>query len=198
MDIGNIMNGYVEEYRGEEQVLLKDIVNVRFHPSVVEVRTAAFSNCRRLKKIVLNEGLKKIGNKAFEACLSLQSITLPSTLTEIGDFAFQYCLNLREVVILGERIQVGKCPFNGCDALERIEYPILSARLENIIRTRHWQEVENNIDEIRGVIEREDSELYVFDAAMHDTDDWNTIKASLDQIVSWIRYYFRRQHRYLN
>ena len=189
MDISNIMDGYVDEYRGEKQVFRKDIVSVKFHPTVVEVRTAAFSNCRRLTKIVLNEGLMKIGNKAFDACISLQSIVLPSALIEIGDFAFQYCLNLREVVILGERIQVGKCPFNGCDALERIEYPILSARLENIIQTSHYPEVENNIDEIRGVIEREDSELYVYDAAMHDTDDWNTIKASLDQIVSWIRYY---------
>ena len=149
----------------------------------------AFSGCLLLDSITIPYTVTKIGDRAFDACISLQSITLPSSLIEIGDYAFGYCVNLREVVILGERIQIGKCPFNCCGDLERIKYPILSARLENIIRTRHWPEVENNIDAIRGIMERRGSELYIPAAANHDTDDWNIIKASLDQIVSWIRYY---------
>ena len=61
------------------------VVRVQFDASVVEVSNYAFCNCKKLREVVLNDGLRKIGGSAFISCTSLQHITLPVTITEIGD-----------------------------------------------------------------------------------------------------------------
>ena len=100
----------VFEYTGKGQSVPRDVVSVRFHPSIVEMddndepyisNYMVFSD-RQLKEVVFNEGLEKIGGLSFWGCKSLESITqitLPSTLIELRDYAFQNCLNLREVVL---------------------------------------------------------------------------------------------------
>ena len=47
----------VFEYTGNGQTVPKDVVSVRFHPSVVEVDEYAFKDCQ-LKEVVMNEGLE--------------------------------------------------------------------------------------------------------------------------------------------
>ena len=48
----------------------------------------------------------------------------------------------------------------------------------------------NEIDAIRGdMIVRRGSELFIQGAVLRGGSNWNTIKASLDQIISWIRFY---------
>ena len=82
------------EYTGSGQIVPKDVVSVRFHPSVVEVEERAFKNCTLA---MFNDGLKKIGSNAFEGCKALQYIDLPSSLLEIGSGAFRFCSNLKRV-----------------------------------------------------------------------------------------------------
>ena len=48
---------------------------------------SAFAMCTNLKTVILNEGLKKIGNYAF-ALTSIERIIIPSTVTQIGKRAF--------------------------------------------------------------------------------------------------------------
>lgn len=100
----------------------KDVVSVLVH-NLVEVEHFSFRHCNYLKEIVLNEGIKKIGDQAFTGCSSLESITLPSTVTEIGVYAFTGCKNLRHVS-LNEGLQViGNMAFANCKSLEIIEIP---------------------------------------------------------------------------
>ena len=73
---------------GEGCVVPKNVRIVRFHPSVIEVEDNAFSYCRQLREVVLNDRLQKIGKLAFQYCTSLSSIVPPSTVTEIGDMVF--------------------------------------------------------------------------------------------------------------
>ena len=75
-------------YTGIGQSVPRDVVSVRFHPSVTEIEEGAFYSCRSLGKVVLNDGLTKIGKRAFSECRSLESITFPSTIVEIGSSAF--------------------------------------------------------------------------------------------------------------
>jgi len=89
----------VFEYTGGQQRVPKNVVSVKFHPSVVEVDDEAFQLCKILKEVVLNEGLEKIGRCAFRGCKSLESITIPSTVTLISNAAFQSCGELRKVVL---------------------------------------------------------------------------------------------------
>ena len=56
---------------------------------VKEIGNNAFKNQQNITKVILPEGLVKIGNNAFEEA-SLTSVVLPSTLNEIGDYAFYY------------------------------------------------------------------------------------------------------------
>ena len=60
-------------YTGAGCSVPKDVVRVKFDPSVVEVANCAFENCcTRLREVVLNNGLQKIGKYAFYNCKSLE------------------------------------------------------------------------------------------------------------------------------
>lgn len=47
-----------------------------------------FSDCDSLKKIIVNEGVKKIDRFAFNPCPALESVKLPSTIEYIDPAAF--------------------------------------------------------------------------------------------------------------
>ena len=51
-----MLDGYI----GQEKVP-KNVTHVRFHPSVVDVDRETFEECYELKEVVLNDGLREIG-----------------------------------------------------------------------------------------------------------------------------------------
>lgn len=53
---------------------LKEVV---LPATIEEIGDGAFSSCRELKKLQLNEGLKKIGERCFKYTYSLEQITIP-------------------------------------------------------------------------------------------------------------------------
>jgi hypothetical protein len=109
---------------GARRSVPKDVVRVKFDPSVVEVANCAFENCcTRLREVVLNNGLQKVGYFAFSNCTSLQDITFPSSITEIGEGAFVNCENLRELVLNNGLQKIGKYAFYNCKSLESIALP---------------------------------------------------------------------------
>ena len=111
----------VFEYTGNGQSVPKNVVSVRFHPSVVSIDDGAFEYCcTHLREVVLNDGLKNIGDNAFRGC-SLDSITIPSTVVEIGTDAFQNCGKLKEVVFNEGHFglqSIGDRAFYDCRSLE--------------------------------------------------------------------------------
>ena len=120
---GNTSNE-VFEYTGKNgQSVPKNVVSVRFHPSVVKTEDRVFQFHFKLKEVVLNEGLQKIDKKSFDNCTSLERITLPSTVTDIGEDAFYYCNSLREVVLNEGLVNVGENAFNNCTSLTSITLP---------------------------------------------------------------------------
>ncbi|WP_203282123.1 leucine-rich repeat domain-containing protein [Metamycoplasma hominis] len=76
----------------------KKTTKVTIPSSINEIGDSAFLDCRNLKEIVLNEGLKKIGDWAFSGT-NIKSITIPGSVKEIGDSAFFGCSNLKEVIL---------------------------------------------------------------------------------------------------
>lgn len=175
--------------------------------TLTEIGEYAFRGCTNLREIVFSDGLRGIGNKAFWDCMLLQSISLPSTIISISKNAFMACSSLREV-LLDERIQgLNRAAFSDCPRLERFSFPHLSTRVEVSANCR--AQVENKIDEIG--LERDGTELFVSaetlstrqslnlilkqrDSSLLEqwrlgNDNWNSIRESLDKVVSWIRYY---------
>ncbi len=81
------------------------------------------------KVIILNEGLKSIGEEAFNSA-KVTSITIPSTVTKIDDRAFNSCSSLVELIFAepqaratAENLIVGKSAFLSCGALVSVELP---------------------------------------------------------------------------
>lgn len=119
----SIISDDVFVYTGKGQSVPNDVVSVQFHPSVTVVDAYAFSECRNLREVVLNEGLKKIEDRAFMRCTSLETITLPSTLTEIGISVFYNCIGLREIVFNEGLHRIGYGAFHSCSLMQSITLP---------------------------------------------------------------------------
>ena len=127
----NTSNDEVFEYMGRGQNVPKDVVRVRFHPSVVKVDDYAFCECHKLKEVVLNGGLQRIGERAFYACKSLEEIFIPSTVAEIGEEAFDRCNLLKEVMFSEGLMKTGQRAFACCEKLEHIRLPSTVTELGN-------------------------------------------------------------------
>ena len=162
---------------------------IAFPSTVIEIGIGAFQRCRNLREVLLNEGLQKIVGSAFLYCTSLSTITIPSTVTYIGGDAFWSCTNLREVVFHGIPRKIGIGAFLNCTSLGRFTFLTISTRLNNLIQTGHWEEIENEVNEVRGAVERSGGELFVSAEAMRLGNNWSAIRRDLDKIIGLVSYY---------
>ena len=156
--------------------------------TATEIGISAFEKCKHLREVVLNDGLQKIGHGAFYRCSSLSSITLPSTLNEIDHSAFRDCSNLREVILHSVPRAIGQYAFSNCTSLERFTLPTISNRLDALIQTGHWEEIENEVNEVRGVVERI-GELFVSTRSLRGGRNWSAVRRDLNKISRLISYY---------
>ena len=69
-------------------------------------RWGVFQNCKKLRNVVLPQGLFSIGTMAFMGCESLESVTIPGSVMYIGDTSniehssvFANCSNLLSVTV---------------------------------------------------------------------------------------------------
>ena len=118
----------IDGYKGQD--VPNDVIRVRFHPSVINVDSEAFGWCKQLTEVILNDGLKEIGNLAFYSCTSLESVTIPSTVLEINQQAFLGCISLREVVVSDGLKKIGQFAFQNCRALQSITIPSTVVEIE--------------------------------------------------------------------
>ena len=65
-----------------------------------EIPDNAFLGHRGLRKVVLPNGVKRIGRQAFFNCKNLQEVVLPSAVEIIEDGAFNGCTALRNSTLL--------------------------------------------------------------------------------------------------
>jgi len=78
---------------------------------------------RRITRIIIPEGVTKIGSQAFRALNSLVSITLPSTLIEIGSSAFADLPLLTSIELPAGLRVIGSNAFSRCILLTSISLP---------------------------------------------------------------------------
>lgn len=60
-------------------------------PSVAAIEERAFNGCSSLHRLVLHDGLDRIGKQAFYGCKSLKELRIPNSVTFIDDYAFEGC-----------------------------------------------------------------------------------------------------------
>lgn len=73
-----------------------------------------------IKKIIINNGVKTIGNCAFEDCSNLSVVNIESDLSSIGDFAFRECINLIKFDFMDSIWWIGEGAFLNCSSLKSI------------------------------------------------------------------------------
>ena len=64
-----------------------------------------------VKSVVIQSGVRNIGDYAFDRCKNLTSITIPNSVTSIGYYAFDFCENLTSITIPHSVTNINKGAF---------------------------------------------------------------------------------------
>lgn len=88
--------------------------------SVRSLGQLAFSENVGLEELTLGNSLDDIGDRAFNMCSSLKTVTIPNSVTRIGMYAFYKCTSLKSVVIGNSVATLNSNAFNGCDNLKTV------------------------------------------------------------------------------
>lgn len=76
-----------------------------------------------VKKIIVEEGVTRIGDYAFFDLSYVTSVSLPQSLTSIGNGAFKRCMGITEIDLPCNLTELGFDAFNQCTGLQRITIP---------------------------------------------------------------------------
>lgn len=84
--------------------------------------TTVFGNCNRLRRVIIEEGVKEIPDYAFCGVDAMKdSITFPQSLEYIGNYAFAYCSSLSGGITLPDGVErVGEGAFHQCHAIRNL------------------------------------------------------------------------------
>ncbi|MDR2968556.1 MAG: leucine-rich repeat domain-containing protein, partial [Tannerellaceae bacterium] len=117
--------GYMPDYSqyGPWDSYFDEIETVVIDDGVRSIGDRAFAYCRALKEIVIPDGMKTIGSYAFSTCETLTEITLPESVTTIKDGAFAYCSNLTKINIPDGVTSIANAVFYNCTSLAEIDIP---------------------------------------------------------------------------
>ena len=90
---------------------------------VVAIAPRAVEGCAELRRVILPESLRQIGEMAFSGCSHLRVLTIPGGVQRVGTLAFAKCSQLERVRIEPGVVQLGPSCFSKCAALKRVEVP---------------------------------------------------------------------------
>lgn len=96
------------------------VLTVSIANSVTEIKDYAFKYCRYLESISIPGSVVNIGKSAFDECYKLKKVILNNGLKIIGDNAWSYCRDLESITIPQSVISIGHVPFSMCESLKSI------------------------------------------------------------------------------
>lgn len=116
------MYGYEddEEFDFSEDKRIKSVV---VENGVTSIGDSAFFECENLKSVTMADSVKIIGDSAFEYCVALTDLKLSENLEEIWDCAFDECSSLKNVTLPGSVKEIWGSAFSECTSLEKIVIP---------------------------------------------------------------------------
>lgn len=93
-------------------------------PGTVEVVSEnAFRQCDALESVVLNEGIKEIGEASFLRCTAIRTLRIPDSCLVVGDYAFQF--DTIEDLDLGNGVRtIGKYAFSKNTLISEVTVPV--------------------------------------------------------------------------
>lgn len=99
----------------------KDIIELSLPGTIHQISRKAFSNCTKLQKLRLNEGIESV--VGFNGCTSLHEIEFPQSLRTIGGEAFADCTSLRHITLPNSLQLISGKAFKGCTSLSELTLP---------------------------------------------------------------------------
>lgn len=113
------------EYIGQESFAeVKEgsvLQSVKLPGTLKEIPKAAFAKNKELTKVILGEGIERIGEYAFYNC-NLSSLSLPASMRILGPFAFSVNTSLKKVRLNEGLVKIQDGCFAGHE-LSRVDLP---------------------------------------------------------------------------
>lgn len=72
---------------------------------------------KKVKEVVVPDGVTAIGGSVFKECRVLQSVTIPKDVTSIGENAFRSCKSLESIDLPDKIAFIGTWAFAHCSSL---------------------------------------------------------------------------------
>ncbi len=113
-----------------------NISKVILHDGITKLGKLAFYNCEYLTSISIPENVSYIGASAFQGCKCLTSVSVPENVSYIGESCFSDCNNLYKINLPDKLKSLENSLFSGCTSLTKINIP---SNLEIVSDyTFHW------------------------------------------------------------
>lgn len=90
-----------------------------------------FSECSDLEYIELPESIEELGYDVFRGCKSLKEIRIPSKVVSVKDGSFSECVLLESVDLSNVR-EIGSAAFSRCTSLESVIIPDEVERIKSL------------------------------------------------------------------
>ena len=84
--------------------------------------TKTYKNNKKIKKVIIKEGITSISDYAFENCINIKSVKLPKTIKRIGVFAF-HNTNIKSLNIPNGIEVIGEGAFLTMEYIDKIKVP---------------------------------------------------------------------------
>lgn len=121
-------------------------LDLRSQTNITYISDSCFSNCTKLKTIVLPDSVTTLGSFAFSECNHLTNIVIPDNVTRIGWDAFFLCDNLSVITLPVSLTSIEEYAFSGCDKLLTINYKGTKEQWDSIFKDDPWISYSNNND----------------------------------------------------
>ena len=109
-------SGSDQPWKAERNKITKVIIS----DGITRIGNEAFYHCNNLTQVQMPKSVTSIGKNAFRFCQKLTSIRIPENVTYIGDYAFGDCWELPSVALYRKVAHLGTAVFDRCQALTEI------------------------------------------------------------------------------
>ena len=115
---------------GTESQWCTKIKSVVIEDGVTRIGSHAFLGCSSLTEVIIPNSVTSIGHEAFRDCGALAKIDIPNSVTSIGTAAFQSCISLAEINLSNSLETIESDVFLWCSSLTHVNIPSSVTRIE--------------------------------------------------------------------
>ncbi|MBQ3156336.1 MAG: leucine-rich repeat domain-containing protein [Clostridia bacterium] len=127
------MPDYSQDYSVPWHASQDKIRRVVVEKGVKNLGSYLFYGCKALTSVTLPDSLTAIGANAFDGCSTLIQVEVPQSVTSIGAGAFRNCTQLARVTLPSGKVKLGESAFSGCTTLKRLVLPDQLTEIPNYL-----------------------------------------------------------------